>query len=126
MADITKGQKIDLLAEIRTLLPDAEFCTGESWRGTDEVLFQDHCGCYSEYTTDPCNFEVFVSGTLPDDDDIQYDLRHAIESRLERWVKSTLTYSGCECCGEDSIYVSARVFTKKEAAANNEERDSNV
>ena len=118
MATITKGQRIDLLAEIRTLLPDAEFCAGESWRGTDEVLFQDSCGCYSEWTQEPCQFEVFVSGTIPEDNDAQYDLREAIESRLERWAKSTLTYSGCQCCGEDTISVYARVFTKKEAADN--------
>jgi hypothetical protein len=125
VSKITRGQKIDLLAEIRTLLPDAEFCKGESWRGTDEVIFQDSCGCYSEYTTEPCQFDVFVAGTLPESDDDQWTLRQAIESRVKRWVTSTLTYSGCSCCGEDEIYVSARIFTKKEAADNESER-SNV
>lgn len=113
MAEITTGQKLDLLAEIRQLLPDAEFSKEKSWRGQAEVDFQDFCGCYSEWTQEPCYFEVFISGTLPVFNKDQYSFQQAIENRVKRWVQGSLFWSGCECCGEDYISVSVRLFSKK-------------
>jgi hypothetical protein len=109
--EITPGQRLDLLSEIKTLLPDAEFSVEESFRGKD-IVFQDGCGCYSDYTTEPCSFEVCLSGTLPISQEDQYTLNQAIRSKVNRWVESSLTWSGCECC-DNEISVWTRIYQKK-------------
>lgn len=111
MSEITPGQRLDLLAEIRVLLPDAEFSEKESWRGHD-IEFKDSCGCYSEVTTESCSFYVSIVGTLPEYERAQYNLRQALEERIRRWANGSLTWSGCECCDND-LSVSTRLFQKK-------------
>lgn len=80
------------------LLPDAEYAKKDSIHGYD-VSFSDTCGCYSEYTQEPCSLYVNIVGTLPEGEKAQYTLDQAITNRIEKWAKLHLTWSGCESCG---------------------------
>jgi hypothetical protein len=128
MADLTKVQKTDLLEEIRRSLFDAEYSKEDSWCG-DDIDFKDQCGCYSEWTTEPCSFGVTISGTLPDSEDDQWQLRRDLEERVEKWVRSNLSWTGCHCCNGEEIdkehdgpdYLSTNVylFSKKSKESTN-------
>lgn len=110
--EMTAGQRLDLLAEIRILFPDADYSAAESFGG-EAITFWDSCSCYSEYTTECCRLEIFVAGTLPADSDARWVLKDALDLRIESWAKRNLIYSGCEYCGEDTIAVNVRIFDQK-------------
>ena len=109
MSALTQANRDDLLAEIRILLPDAEWASVEVHG--EPIQFEDTCGCYSEYTTENCSLYFNVEGTIPEDNDAQWRLRNVMESRVERWAENALEWSGCECC-HGSLSVMARIFKK--------------
>jgi hypothetical protein len=113
VADLTANQRLDLLTEIKLLLSDAEFSKEDSWHSGEDIEFSDSCGCYSDWTTESCSFSVFIAGTLPVTQEEQYTLRVAIENRVERWANATLSWYGCECCGEETLSVNVHIFQKK-------------
>ena len=97
MSDITKEQREDLLKEIQKVLPDAIY-SKQSYM-SDSISFSNECGCYSEYTTESCNFKVAVAGTLPESEADQVKLDNKIESIVDSWANDNLSWSGCHCCG---------------------------
>lgn len=104
---ITNIERQEILNRARTIVPDAEFAPQESWHEKD-IIFEDSCGCYSEYTIDPCSLIIFLNGTLIGDG---HEQRQLIERELDRW-KDCLIWYGCDCC-DDQLYLNLYLFAKK-------------
>lgn len=77
-------ENVSLLEIVKRHVPDAELI--------ESVDFQDSCGCYSEYTTEPCRIVIEVRSdmvkTYPTD----------IDHDVEEYVRRHATFSGCSCC----------------------------
>lgn len=67
------------------------------------IVFFNRCGCYSEYTTDPCSLRVEVEAKCDVGD---YKSRDYLEHKIEQYAEANLDYDGCSCCDE-SISVNA-------------------
>ena len=92
----------------RIIVPDAEYAPDESFSGKGEIEFEDSCGCFSEWTQEPCSLTINLRGTLELDGSKQ---RQEIEKALDKWAQSNLTWSGCDCCG-NSLIVWVRLYAK--------------
>lgn len=99
----------EILRWARSVVSDAEFAPEESWANNEDILFQDSCGCYSEYTTEPCSLSIWLKGTLRGEG---FKQRREIEDLIQKWAEGALTWGGCECCGND-LFVNVNLFAKK-------------
>ena len=114
MSELTSAMKTELLNRMREHVPSVEY-SNQGWREVS-VEFQDSCGCYSEYTTEPCCLNVAVCVDMPSTEDEQADLRQTLDDVVERWAKANLAWSGCDCC-DNSLSVWVRVFNKAKESA---------
>ena len=101
-----------LMAVIREILPGAQVNEPDdkwSWR------FDDTCGCYSEWTTEACslNGSVYSESIKGLSKKKQWEIRMKIEDAVTKWAENNLTYSGCECCGENTIYVNVYLYEQE-------------
>lgn len=88
--------KTKLLTLTKTILPSAKLSDDPS-----DFVFEDDCGCYSEFTTDPCRlyFGVNADGATVKD-------RESVERLIRAYAHANLTWSGCDCCDNElSIWV---------------------
>jgi hypothetical protein len=103
-------EHINQITEIvREFIPDAQPTT-DVWHWD----FQDHCGCYSEWTTESCTLRTgYWSRSINPKD---YKLRQRVEQAVERWAHANLSWNGCECCG-NNLYVDVYLFSESPVLA---------
>ena len=102
-----QGLLDSLLDAIHTVLPDAEYVDGEN------VQFLDSCGCYSEYTTEPCGLTVPIIATVPEDSSEHPRLGARVDDAVETWANSHLDWSGCDSC-DNLLSIYTRVYPRKQ------------
>jgi len=100
--DLTKAQQSDLKRIIKAHFNKFKI---------NELEFDDSCGCYSEYTTEPCKLEIEIEVSLPKEDDKQFEKRNQLENDIAKWASKTLEYTGCDCC-EDNLWIYLRLVPK--------------
>jgi hypothetical protein len=99
MAALSKEHLEKMLEIIKIKFPDAQYTKG--WTGNFAADIDEACGCYSEWTTDPCELRVYVVSER------SYAGAHQdmlfVEIKLHDFAEGNLEWKGCECCsgGED-------------------------
>lgn len=83
----------------------------------DELRFSDSCGCYSEYTQEPCFLDVTLKAPRPVDESTAALGKQVSvwEGILSAWAQRSLQWTGCECCEGDGhvLQVNLRVIPVK-------------
>lgn len=104
----------ELITLIAPWLPDA---------AVDTLEMQTTCGCYSEFTQDPCYFNVTFRAPRPDDETNTKlsKLVSVLESVIQPWADRKYDWCGCgSCCDEDKTdttpNVSVRVIRQRSEA----------
>lgn len=112
---LSPGQKAELLAIVRDVLPNAEWAPeqafDEAGNGsvTDEAVhFQATCRC--EYITEPAALTLFVK-THGDGAGLTNAVAR-IEHAVERWATGSLRWDGCGDC-KHRLVVDVRLFVTR-------------
>jgi hypothetical protein len=93
---MTKREEMDALCAIV-----APWLPGATIADTFDFELQDECGCYSEYTQEPCGYSVLFTAPWDKSDDELARLITVIEPTIEAFAMRQHTFSGCGCCDED-------------------------
>lgn len=111
MSALTPKQEESLLKAVRVVMPSAEYAPEQAFKPNRCTDFTDSCGCYSEYTQEPCELEVSIKGKVPASEEKKIKLRKDVEVVAENWAMENLEWTGCESC-ENRIWVNVRIFRK--------------